>query len=616
MKKAILTVFLAILALIFVSCKKDRFVEPNSNQSTLSISVEEVKQILGDPSSGIVSSRSLITTPLHFTPNWDNAILNTQTGTPLVVAGVDTSCLPLDIPVNGNLIFRKNTTGSIECSLMLWFKSSDSTYNDWRAPLWTQNTFSGLVVLVDAQDTIRRVASYVNGNINKVLVWNKNIRDIAEDEFGTSPTVTDRDPGCPIWGRSVWNKIGHWILEVIDDTGAFFNDLYSNNGNNTGQPTPYPFFFDFSNPPNTWTWVGGAGGSQTAFDSYRLDCGIALQNFIANGFYLPEYEHLDMRLCELLSELYVFDNSQSTNSRLKCLYTNSQSAHFEEIWQYWENSGKDQDARNVLHNFLDAACGENPSVQKVEMMRQAYCLGDMNLVDLWNRLTAQCGQNFGLEISPCLAEFILSNANTSTSSYQCNGALRNILDFARQHNLTAQQFLVLLQNEALFQQVKALAEGLNLNQSDIGFLISQPSLVVQITNFLQGHAGNEPAKISAKYVIQELHTDPSIPSNTDLSQYDFFNDFDPLISYLESNSEPENEINNGIDIDYIVQAPPSPPAAGRLLGGSPVNPNGGQDAIGRTNGDINILPQDIREMDNSPEWDLKLKMKSNWLARI
>ncbi|MFZ4477489.1 MAG: hypothetical protein ACOYPR_20005 [Saprospiraceae bacterium] len=343
--------------------------------------------------------------------------------------------------------------------------------------------------------------------------------------------------------------------------------------------------------------TGGGGGAPTEFENYRVDCGIAMQNFIANGFYLPEYAHLDMRLCELLSELYVSDNSGTTNTRLRCLYANHQSAYFEDIWQYWESSSKDQNARTVLNNFLDAACNENPSVQKAAMLRHAYCLGDMSLIDLWNRLTVECGQNFGLEISPCLAEIILSNANTS-NSYQCpNNALADIVNFARQHGLTVQQFLTLLQNEALFQQVKSLAEGLNLNQSDIGFLISQPSLVAQIANFLQGHAGNEPAKVFAKYVIQELHTDPSIPSNTDLSQYDFFNDFDPLISYLESNSEPENEINNGIDIDYIVQAPsPSPPAAGRLLGGSPVNPNGGQDAIGRTNGDINILPQDIREM--------------------
>lgn len=71
-EKSNLTVFLAILALlalIFVSCKKDRFEEPNSNQSTLPISVEEVKQILGDPSSGLVGSRSPIRVPLHFTPN-------------------------------------------------------------------------------------------------------------------------------------------------------------------------------------------------------------------------------------------------------------------------------------------------------------------------------------------------------------------------------------------------------------------------------------------------------------------------------------------------------------------------------------------------------------------
>jgi hypothetical protein len=188
--------------------------------------------------------------------------------------------------------------------------------------------------------------------------------------------------------------------------------------------------------------------------------------------------------------------------------------------------------------------------------------------------------------------------------------IKAVLDFAIAHNLTEVQLRALLLNGALFEQVEALAEGLNLNQSDVGFLIAQPSLVAQITSFLQGHAGNDPAKVFAEYVIKELRTDPSIPSNTDLSQYNFFDNFDPVINYLEANTESEDEINNGIDIDYMVQAPsPSPPPAGRLLGGAPENPNGGQDAIGRTNGDINILPSHIREFDNYPEWDLKLKMK-------
>ncbi len=453
---------LLLLSLLVLGCRKD-FAEYDSHQSTLSISVEEVRQMMGDPSSGMVSSRSPIKVPLDYTPNWDNAILNTQTGAPLVIAAVDTCCIPPDMPVKGNLIFRKDSTGTINCSLMLWFKSSDSTYVDWRAPLWTQNTFSGLVALVDAQDTIRRVASYANGSISKVLVWNKNIRDLAEDELGAPPTVEDRggdEPGCAKWGPSAWDKIVSGFWHVIDGSGSFFNDWWDSIKENPGPPPqePYSFFFyEFSNSPN-WTWIpvtGGGGGAPTEFENYRVDCGIAMQNFIANGFYLPEYAHLDMRLCELLSELYISDNSGATNIRLQCLYANHQSAYFEDIWQYWDNSGKDQAASTVLNSFLDAACEENPSVQKAAMLRHAYCLGDMNLIDLWNRLTVECGQNFGLEISPCLAEIILSHANTS-NSYQCpNGALANIINFARQHGLTAQQFIALVQSDALFQAMQS-----------------------------------------------------------------------------------------------------------------------------------------------------------------
>ena len=128
---------LLLLSLFVLGCRKDRMEELDANYSTLSISVEEVRQILGDPSSGMVSSRNSIKVPLDYTPNWDNAILNTQTCAPLVIAAVDTCCIPPDMPVNGNLIFRKNNTGTIECSLMLWFKTLDSTYVDWRAPLWT-----------------------------------------------------------------------------------------------------------------------------------------------------------------------------------------------------------------------------------------------------------------------------------------------------------------------------------------------------------------------------------------------------------------------------------------------------------------------------------------------
>ncbi len=207
-----------------------------------------------------------------------------------------------------------------------------------------------------------------------------------------------------------------------------------------------------------------------------------------------------------------------------------------------------------------------------------------------------------------LADFLLTNSGSANPLDPVS--INSVFDFALQYNLTSGQFQTLLLNRVLFGQVKALAEGLNLNQSDVGFLIAQPSLVAQITNFLQGHAGNDPAKVFAEYVIQELRTDPSIPSNTDLSQYNFFDNFDPVINYLEANTESEDEINNGIEIEYIIQAPsPSPPPAGRLLGGSPANPNGGQDAIGRTNGDINILPAHIRGYDLFPEWLLKSQMK-------
>lgn len=190
------------------------------------------------------------------------------------------------------------------------------------------------------------------------------------------------------------------------------------------------------------------------------------------------------------------------------------------------------------------------------------------------------------------------------------GELGEVVNFALQHGLTSEQFQILFDNKILFQQLKMLTEVLDLNQDDVDMLISQPLLVAQISIFIQNHADDETAKLFAEYVIRELDTDPSIPSNTDLNQYNFFENFDPFISYLESNTETEDEINNGIEIEYIVQAPsPSPPPAGRLLGGSPANPNGGQDAIGRTNGDINILPLHIREYDLFPEWLLKSQMK-------
>lgn len=441
--------------------------------------------MMGDPSSGMVSSRSPIKVPLDYTPNWDNAILNTQTGAPLVIAAVDTCCIPPDMPVKGNLIFRKNNTGTIECSLMLWFKTLDSTYVDWRAPLWTQNTFSGLVALVDAQDTIRRVASYANGSISKVLVWNKNIRDLAEDELGAPPTVDDRGgPKCPRFGKTFWESVEDFFQEVIDDSGSFFNDWWDSINENPGSPPqePYSFFFyEFSNSPN-WTWIpaAGGGGGQPAFENYRVECGIAMQNFIANGFYLPEYAHLDMRLCELLSELYISDNSGTANTRLLCLYTNHQSAYFEEIWQYWDNSGEDQAARTVLNSFLDAACSENPSVQKAAMLRHAYCLGDMSLIDLWNRLTVECGQNFGLEISPCLAEIILSHANTS-NSYQCpNGALANIINFVRAYDLSADAFVALVENNTFYEKVAAL-----VGAPDAGVQISMIFRLLEKENYSQ-----------------------------------------------------------------------------------------------------------------------------------
>ncbi|GAB4499177.1 MAG: hypothetical protein OHK0019_35880 [Saprospiraceae bacterium] len=156
-------------------------------------------------------------------------------------------------------------------------------------------------------------------------------------------------------------------------------------------------------------------------------------------------------------------------------------------------------------------------------------------------------------------------------------------------------------------------DWLDLSASEKNYLLNNSALYDNLVNFVKskgcGCLEDESTKLFVEYVIERLHSDPSIPINTDLGQYNFFDSYDPIINYLNSNTEPEDEINNGIEIDYIIQAPPSPPSAGRLLGGSPDNPNGGQDAIGRTNGDINILPPHMRERDNYPEWNLKLEME-------
>lgn len=206
--------------------------------------------------------------------------------------------------------------------------------------------------------------------------------------------------------------------------------------------------------------------------------------------------------------------------------------------------------------------------------------------------------------------------DNNASACICNLVKEKTRAYFQQHGITlgnAQLDQLIEMGGNTLCTLKQLTDNLDLSQNEVNFLLSQPFLMVQLDNFLKSHPGNQIANIFARFVLQELDANPAIPSNINLGQYNFFDNFDATLDYLNANTTTEQALNNGITIDYITQAPPYPPAAGRLLGGSEANPNGGQDAIGRTNGDINILPVFYQVFDLDPEWVLKSRGIVAWL---
>ncbi|MBL7798071.1 MAG: hypothetical protein JNJ90_16385 [Saprospiraceae bacterium] len=83
-----------------------------------------------------------------------------------------------------------------------------------------------------------------------------------------------------------------------------------------------------------------------------------------------------------------------------------------------------------------------------------------------------------------------------------------VLDFAVKHKLTAAQFEALLRNGVLFAKVKAITEALILNNTEVGWITSNPVHATDLNTFLEKYGNEEGAKDHANTHLDNLMTDP------------------------------------------------------------------------------------------------------------
>ena len=117
--------------------------------------------------------------------------------------------------------------------------------------------------------------------------------------------------------------------------------------------------------------------------------------------------------------------------------------------------------------------------------------------------------------------------------------------------------------------------------SQIGYFIDNPSQLAPVLSFLENHPNDELAVAFVDFILDE------VSNNLDLGDVsDYLADYDINLVYLEAETSEESEIQNGIDIleTYLPADPQTP--SGTPFGGSTINPNGGPDLIGRTNGEF------------------------------
>ncbi len=346
------------------------------------ITLEEVRALYGhlDNATG-VSGRGGLEVPLGVTPLWDSAYIYDDAGYPIILTAVDTNSVAQDARHGGNLAFFKNAQGQIKSLLLVWQADSNTTYNNWKAPMFVPSSFTGLAGAVDERDTLRRMVRLESGLITSAKYGAISVNDVAvvNDGSGAAPnTVSDRDRE-PRYSK--WDWWYTWML------------LHALNGGGSGDPTT--ILID----PTSGNGSGGNPDHQSYTD-FQVKCNYVRGYIGASETYPPEYYQINYTLCEMLHEL---DLGHPGDEGF-CLFKSQNTGDFDIIAEYWNASDKSPATAARIKGFLSAKCtSDDKSTMMAQVVKQMYRLDHISSIDLWQILTDECGHEF-VTTSECVKE--------------------------------------------------------------------------------------------------------------------------------------------------------------------------------------------------------------------
>lgn len=210
---------LLLLVSILFGCKKDSIEQPPSPSFSRAITLEEVIAKYGKHG---VAERTDEKLPLDLIPNWASAYTYNRVSIPIILTALDTASFYQDNWHGGNLAFYKDGLGVIQSVLLAWQADSLSPYTSNKAPLDSTSLFNGMMMMIDDQDTLRKVARLLHGKIVKAKVGATAVQDISLDSLVVNG-AQDRCPDC--WRprqKNWWNVFWRDVGELLGSLGNFF----------------------------------------------------------------------------------------------------------------------------------------------------------------------------------------------------------------------------------------------------------------------------------------------------------------------------------------------------------------------------------------------------------
>jgi hypothetical protein len=499
----------ALLALVmFLSlitgCKKELAVETPLPVSEREITLDEVKTRYGNPSKDGTGDRTGAKLPLGVIPKWEGAYMVRTNQFPIILTTVEAPCACPGTDFGGNLGFYKDGFGTIKSVFITWKADPTSPYKAERAPLDSATHFSGMMALVNEQDTIEKVAQILNGRVTVAKMGKVAFPDLASLGVQGNGGVESRDPWD--WWRRLWNGIvcpnpngssggmnWDWWNNFWNWLGEAFSNLWDDAG---GENFTWPAgSFFFGNVEEGWNinWPtipdynqpGGSGIFAQQFAAQMTTCQAIREYIESMGDIPPNYSSTDLEFCQLISELGT-DGDENM-----CLFSQYGTTEIGDLWDYWNSTDKSIESAERIKAFIRARCNGSTSAVLVDMLKQNFCISQ-HPADLMEDIRSNCGfqsyespewdGSFNNGLSDCVKEAIIDDW------FDLSGTEK---DYLLGNNALFDQVVAFVNSKGCSQDAKNTAAKViriqitaNLNQTQLNWLFNQTSIVNQSYNFV------------------------------------------------------------------------------------------------------------------------------------